>query len=64
MSEIKMTEERANELSQIWRKICMTGSIPWITEYPTKELREKYLAETYNGATLNELLSIGIDPFM
>lgn len=57
MSEIKVTAERAEELSQIWRKICMTSSIPWITEYPTKEAREKYLAETYNGA-------IGIDPFM
>lgn len=58
-----MDEKRMEEISNIWAVICLTGSIPRYTDFATNEERKKYLADTYAGATLNELLDIGIDPF-
>lgn len=58
-----MDERKIEEISNIWEVICLTGSIPWYTDFATDEDREKYLADTYAGATLKELLDIGIDPF-
>ena len=58
-----MDERRIEEISNIWVAICSAGNIPWYTDFSTDEERKKYLADTYAGATLEELLSIGIDPF-
>ena len=56
-----MDERRIEEMSKIWVAICSAGNIPRYTDFSNEE-RKKYLADTY-GATLEELLSIGIDPF-
>lgn len=58
-----MNERRIEEISNIWVAICSGGNIPRYTDFSTDEERKKYLADTYAGATLEELLSIGIDPF-
>lgn len=55
-------ERRIEEISNIWVAICSAGNIPRYTDFSTDEERKKYLADTY-GATLEVLLSIGIDPF-
>ena len=56
-----MDERRIEEMSKIWVAICSAGNIPRYTDFSDEE-RKKYLADTY-GATLEKLLSIGIDPF-
>lgn len=55
--------DRQRHLSEIWKTVCMTGNIPRYNDFSTKEEREAYLREKYDGATLKELLIIGIDPF-
>lgn len=57
-----MTDERVKELSKIYENVITSG-LPWYTDFATDEERKKYLADTYAGATLEELLDIGIDPF-
>ena len=57
-----MDEKKIKEMSKIWVAICSAGNIPRFIDFSTDEERKKYLADTY-GATLEELLSIGIDPF-
>ena len=58
-----MDERRIEEMSKIWVAICSAGNIPRYTDFTTDEERKKYLTDTYAGAKLEELLSIGIDPF-
>ena len=58
-----MTDERAEELSKIFESVIFSTGLPWHKDFETREQREEYIKNTYNGATLPELLSIGIDPF-
>lgn len=58
-----MKGERVKELSKIYENVILTSGLPWYKDFETREQREEYIKSTYNGASLPELLSIGIDPF-
>lgn len=58
-----MKDERVKELSKIYENVILTSGLPWYKDFETREQREEYIKSTYNGASLQELLSISIDPF-
>ena len=59
---MEQANERAEQWREAWARECETG-LPWVSAFPTKEEANNYVIRTY-GATLDELLAAGIDPFM